>query len=228
MNRTIEIITTEDGSNSLFFKELDETYHSTHGAIQESNHVFIKSGLAFLMQLHGQKENSTINILEIGFGTGLNAMLTLEKSLSEKQQLNYTTFEPFPIPLKVIEKLNYFSFFDKKLHQQIQELHFVSWNKIHKINTYFTFEKKELGLENLAIKNQFDLVYFDAFAPNKQAEMWELEMLENIFFSLKKEGILVTYCAKGVFRRLLQSLGFEVERIPGPPGKREMIRAVKK
>ena len=221
---SIEIITTSDGSHSLINNELKETYHSTHGAIQESNHVFIKHGLQFWLDRNESKE---ISILEVGFGTGLNALLTLQESLKHVKKIHYTTLEAFPVPIELIDQLNYAQQLDfESAGKYFQSLHQCEWNAPVEINSKFILEKKAGKIQEMELGiGIYDIVYFDAFAPAKQPEMWERTVLEKTARSLKPNGIFVTYCAQGQLKRNLKSLGMRVESLPGPPGKREMVRA---
>jgi tRNA U34 5-methylaminomethyl-2-thiouridine-forming methyltransferase MnmC len=217
---TIKIIVTEDGSHSLLNEALDETYHSRHGAVRESWHVFIDHGFSYLA---GKQNTGPVSILEVGFGTGLNALLTATESARTDTIVSYTSLETFPLGREVWESLNY-----SDPLNLFKAIHEVEWQKWHEINSCFRLLKLEKSLltVNLA-PQQFDLIYFDAFAPNKQPEMWELRILEKVVNSLKPGGVFVTYCAKGQLKRDLKSLGLTVESLTGPPGKREMVRALK-
>ncbi|MTI33072.1 tRNA (5-methylaminomethyl-2-thiouridine)(34)-methyltransferase MnmD [Xanthovirga aplysinae] len=224
--REIKIIITEDGSNSLYVPELNETYHSFHGAINESEHVFIQKGLNFWCEKHSSQE---ISILEIGFGTGLNALLSLRQVLKTGLQINYTTLEPYPLDGVIVSKLNYGDLMkDNQLADFFGQLHKAPWNEVFPISDSFRLNKQNKKLEDFEGKARaFDLIYFDAFAPNKQAELWTLESLQKAVEMLKEEGVLVTYCAKGQFKRDLKTAGMEVETLDGPPGKKEMVRGIK-
>ena len=220
---SLKIIETRDGSHSLLHEQLNETYHSVHGALQESQYVFIQQGLNLAAKNSGA---NAINILEIGFGTGLNALLTAQCSAIEKFPVHYTTLEAFPIGENTWSKLNYAATADSK--SLFEKLHEAEWNKSVEIVRGFQLQKLHTTLQQVALeKNYFDLIYFDAFAPNKQPEMWELPMLQKVVESMKVGGIFVTYCAKGQLKRDLQSLSLKVETLQGPPGKREMVRGVK-
>ncbi len=222
MKDKIEVITTGDGSSSLYNPQLDETYHSSNGAITESRHVFIQEGLDFM-----NSEQEEIYILEVGFGTGLNAILTLEKAEEIKSKINYVTLELYPLDRDLIDELNYKAYFPKPLQKKYEELHKSDWGKAVEITSSFTLTKLETSLGKFETEQLFDLVYFDAFGPKKQPEMWTMDFLAQATNPLKKGGALVTYCAMGQFRRDLKSLGLAVEKVPGPPGKREMTRGVK-
>lgn len=216
----IEIKVTGDGSPTLYLNELDEHYHSTFGAVQESQHVFIGAGFNYCTA----KE---LSVLEIGFGTGLNCLLTLLACLESGQSVRYTAVEKFPLPSDIWEKLDYLKPFPKANPELFPLLHSVSWNSKERIHSHFDLHKIETDLLQIdpATLPLVDLVYFDAFSPEKQPELWRQSIFEMLFGRMNVGGILVTYCAKGVVRRTLQSVGFRVERIPGPPGKREMLRA---
>lgn len=216
------LIVTGDGSHSLFVPELDEQYHSVHGAIQESNHVFISSGLNICTK-------SNLVVFEIGFGTGLNAFLTFLKSEKTGIKVNYIGIEKYPlIPLEYKE-LNYASMICQKYEETFLFIHDCIWGKQIEITPLFSIQKinSDLKDENLDTLPFFDLIYFDAFAPNKQPDLWIKEIYQKIYNHSNPGAILVTYCVKGIVRRDLQQVGFSVERIQGPPGKKEMLRATK-
>jgi tRNA U34 5-methylaminomethyl-2-thiouridine-forming methyltransferase MnmC len=221
----LKVIETGDGSHSLLNQSLNETYHSTHGAIQESIHVFIKNGLQFWREKNQDKD---LQILEVGFGTGLNAFLALRESLNQKNKIHYTTVEAFPIALEFVAQLNYSRQLNfNSSEKYFNELHQAEWNTAVDISNSFRLEKLEGTVQEMNFRDEsFDLVFFDAFAPNKQPEMWEKPVLEKIAKAMKKKSVFVTYCAKGQLKRDLKSLGFNVETLSGPPGKREMVRAV--
>ena len=220
----MKIIRTEDGSDSVFNIELNETYHSVHGAYSESTHVFIKNGFNFLVE----KGLEALNILEVGFGTGLNFFLTYEANKKSLTKVFYHTLEPYPLNSDITDKIDFgISFSDSDLHI-LKKSHNAEWNQEITFSDKFSFRKSDLFLEDAKLPSKhFDLVYYDAFAPSKQPDMWKIEMLKKVDKSMKANGILVTYCAQGQFRRNLKELGFEVERLSGPPGKKEMTRAEK-
>jgi len=215
----IKIIKTKDGSQSLYLPDLNETYHSVFGAITESEHVYIEAGYKSLTK---QK----INILEIGFGTGLNVFLTCLAAKNNDKKIYYETLEKHPLPQDIILKLNNF---EKEIHQILFErIHQAPWQKAVNITPQITLHKIQTDLLYYKTNKLFDLIYFDAFAPDKQPELWTAEIFEKMYDFLNPDGILVTYSAKGQVRRNMLAAGFMVERLPGPPGKREMLRAIKK
>lgn len=218
----IEIIFTKDGSHTLKNNELNETYHSIHGAVQESRHVFIRHGLDFKME-QGIKE---IAILEIGFGTGLNAWLSAKHGDTTSSSISYTSLESFPLDKSIWSKLNYTDETNDK--DLFTTIHTVEWNKVVSIAHGFTLNKINQTIQAAALPEaHYDIVYFDAFAPEKQPEMWKPSLFEKVVTAMKPGGILVTYCAKGQVKRDLKSVGLRIETLQGPPGKREMIRATK-
>lgn len=219
----LQIITTKDGSQSLLNPELNETYHSIHGARQESLHVFIKNGLEFVVQNLGKR---SVKTLEIGFGTGLNALLTSQYAKENEVAIEYTTLEAFPVNDSIWQQLTYAQSESEK--DIFYKLHHEPWDQWTEIMPGFMLKKLNTTLQLVSFDHDyFDLVYFDAFAPNKQPEMWELPMLQKTVNALAPGGVFVTYCAKGQLKRDLASLGTRVEALQGPPGKREMIRAIK-
>jgi len=224
MTKKIKIITTDDGSHSLYVPDLKETYHSTHGAWQESQHVFIKHGLDFMME---REKLEKLNILEVGFGTGLNAILSVQWMLGADTQIEYHTLEPFPLDLELINQLNYGEFIkEESLIDIYHKIHACNWQASIPITENFSIVKHQTKLEDFKTNVKFDLVYYDAFAPSKQAELWTLEMIQKVSDMMSEGGVLVTYCAKGQFKRDLRAAGLEVETLPGPPGKKEMVRGV--
>lgn len=219
---SIKIITTNDGSHSLLNVGLDETYHSRHGAMQESEYVFIEKGLRYWLE---HSKQTQLNILEVGLGTALNAWLTFRLPELQTLRLQYFALEKFPLPEKVWQQLNYAGT-DRELFNKI---HSVAWNSWQPVTNNGLIFKCEATLQDLQLPDlKFDLIYYDAFAPNKQPEMWTFAMLEKAVRTLQPGGVFVTYCAKGQLKRDLKALNLEVQSIPGPPGKREMVRAIKK
>ena len=221
----ITIVESADGSHTLFHEGLKETYHSMHGAVQESEHVFIQAGLKD--QLTTEKKE--IRIFEVGFGTGFNAWLTYKYSACMDVKIVYHTLEPYPLGEEIYSKLNYTGTTeDKDLHDFFVALHQVPWDKEVELADNFSLKKINLPLEVYTpLKESFDLVYYDAFAPSKQAEMWLPGNIQKVYWLLMKGGTFVTYCAKGQVKRDLKEVGFQVETLPGPPGKKEMTRGRK-
>lgn len=218
----IEIILTKDGSHTLHHTTLNENYHSIHGAVQESKHVFIRQGLEFLLE---QNPNE-LSILEIGFGTGLNALLTAQRVIKVPTKIYYTAIESNPLDESIWTNLNYASSTEDIV--LFQKLHRVAWDSNQEIHSQFQMHKIHNALQRVELPHHsFNLIYFDAFAPDKQPEMWTLHVFEKIFNCMKSEAVLVTYSAKGQVKRDLKGAGLSVEAVQGPPGKREMIRAVK-
>ena len=219
----LEIEHTADGSTTLFVKDLDEHYHSVKGAITESEHIY--RDCAFLHKCSLTPTPSHLRLLEIGFGTGLNACVTTKATETCRHTLHYFSIEKNPLDTNVISALNHCDYVDATLHESI---HVAPWNKPCQITPNFTLEKIHADLLTAELPTDIDVVYFDAFAPEKQPEMWSKEIFIKIYSSMKSGGIMTTYCAKGAIRRLLIECGFMVERIPGPiNGKREILRATK-
>lgn len=220
-----KIILTEDGSSSLFVEDLNEHYHSIHGAVQESMHIFIQAGLLskYVQDLE------TIHILEIGFGTGLNALLTYFSALENHKTIHYTTIEPYPLTLEEVQLLNYADFTEQSSAEFVfQQIHKAPWEDTEKISNHFSICKhRQSALEVPYPFENFDLVYFDAFAPDVQPELWQEELFEKIHQSMKAESIFVTYSTKGIVKQALKNTGFQLEKLPGPKGKREILRAMK-
>lgn len=221
----VKIITTEDGSHSLYHEGLKETYHSFHGALQESVHVFIEKGLRFWRNKSGLPKE--VDVFEVGFGTGLNALLAAQFAVENEVKITFTTLEPFPLDQEIIEQLNYAKLIgEEKLKTVFDDLHRCQWDKPVEINPFFTIHKVNSKLEDFQTDQRFDVVFFDAFAPSKQSELWEVDLLQKCFDLLRSGGVFTTYSAKGQLKRDLKTVGFEVETLPGPPGKKEMVRGV--
>ena len=217
------MIVTADGSHSLLNTALDETYHSRHGAVQESVYVFIEKGLEHWLSQTGSR---SVSILEIGFGTGLNALLTAQYSKDHSVSIDYTSLEAFPVEEEIWGQLNYTD--SAESVALFQKLHQAEWNKQTDVEGGFKLTKLHQTLQQVELRDEaFDLIYYDAFAPNKQPEMWNYEMLEKVVMSMSKRSVFVTYCAKGQLKRDLRALGLDVETLDGPPGKKEMVRASK-
>lgn len=219
---TFKNIITEDGSGSLYSEELKEGYHSKYGAVSESLHVFIRSGFDFI-NIPGE-----IKVLEIGFGTGLNALLTLFRSSEKGITTHYHTIEPFPLLPSLYNQLNYPEYLKKENASVLfNSIHNAEWDKEITITDFFRIKKTGCRLEEVdLVPCNYHLIYFDAFSPEVQPELWTADIFRKLGRSMKPEGVLVTYSAKGYVRRNLVDAGFRVERIPGPKGKREIIRAI--
>lgn len=218
----IKIITTEDGSHSLFDEKLNETYHSTRGARGESIHVFIREGLEYWL---GKNRTEEVRVLEVGLGTGLNAFLTVQFAMKEKQNIHFTSLEPFPIEKEIYENLNFHQSEEEK--GLLLEIHTSEWEKEVGLTKYFKLFKTVAKLEDFESDELFNIIYFDAFAPSKQPEVWSLENLKKCYALLDQGGILTTYCAQGQFKRNLVEAGFDVVTLQGAMGKKEMVRGIK-
>ena len=218
-----EILITSDGSTTIHLPDWDEQYHSKHGAIQESYHVFLRSGFDKIIE-----KNKDISILEIGFGTGLNAFITFLEAEKNTVKINYVGVEAYPISSEEVLKLNYVKELEATENQQIfNNMHAYSWEEKQTISKDFLLTKRKQFFQEITDENAFDLIYFDAFGAQNQPELWTEDIFLRMYKAIKENGILVTYSAKGSVRRAMQTVGFTVERIPGPPGKREMLRATK-
>ncbi len=220
----IELKVTGDGSHTLFVPGLGEHYHSVFGAIAESGHIFVDAGLK-----HVCRSVKTARILEIGFGTGLNALLTFIESEACKCDMEYTSIELFPLKSDIYSKLNFPGLIRYQGSREIfLQMHELPWNLPHPLSAHFSLHKINLSLMDYQPeKEAFDLVYFDAFGPEVQPEMWTKEVFEKMYSGLKKGGTLVTYSTKGTVKRNLMAAGFSIEKLPGPPGKREILRATR-
>jgi len=215
------IIQTSDGSTTIQIKDWDECYHSKHGAIQEAKHVFIKNGLALF-------PDQKVSILEIGFGTGLNAFITFLEAKKRNQSIDYVGVEAYPVSVEELRGMNYveelealeYEYVFKKMHQE-------NWGQPNVIDEDFCLTKRQQFFENIDDVAQYDLIYFDAFGYRVQPDLWSTEIFQKMFAALKYNGVLVTYAARGVVKRSMIEVGFKVEKLAGPPGKREMFRATK-
>lgn len=220
MTSNHQLTLTSDGSHTLYVPEIDEHYHSVNGAVQESRHIFIDAGL------HECKKNE-INVFEVGFGTGLNAFLVMLEAERLQKKIYFTTVELYPVDLQNIKKLNYPDQISVGKTEDFRKLHSAEWNKKIEISPYFYLKKICGDFTKLTLESNFDVVFFDAFSPEKQAEMWTENIFATIYEKCNENAVLTTYCAKGAVRRAMQKAGFTVERIPGPPGKREILRSRK-
>lgn len=219
-----QLFITEDGSPTLYNAEIGEHYHSRHGAVQESQHIFIEAGLKYRLALLPQ--TSPLRILEVGFGTGLNALMTLMLAQREGLEIRYTSLEAYPISTGLASELHFPLEGSGPL---LAELHAQSWGEALSLESYppFVLEKIQTKLEDYQPEGSYDLIYFDAFSPDAQPELWAEEIFCRLYLAARSRAVLTTYCAKGEVRRRLQRSGWLVERLAGPPGKREMLRATK-
>lgn len=217
-----KIIITADGSTTIHLPDWNEQYHSKHGAIQEAQHVFIKNGLA----LFSKKK---LKVLEIGFGTGLNSFITFLEAPRMDLEIDYVGVEAYPVSINEIENLNYVSELNAEKYKEVfVKMHQHKWEAKVEISPEFNLTKRKQFFSDITDSNTFDLIYYDAFGARVQPELWTENLFKKMFEALKLGGVLVTYSAKGSVRRAMQAVGFFVERLPGPPGKREMLRAIKK
>ncbi len=216
------LIPTKDGSYTFFSPAFQETYHSVNGAREESNHVFIENGLFSLIPA-----SETIFILETGLGTGLNLLLTYLQAVEKNLHIRYTALEYYPLTPEMISEYQLIDPFIQQHIQVVDKIHASGWESENSLALNFHFTKKLEKIEDLCVVDAFNLIYFDAFSPDIQPELWTLEVMEKMYQALKPGGVLVTYCAKGQVRRNMKSAGFSIEKLPGPTGKREMTRAVK-
>ena len=214
-----KLIITQDGSHTLYVPSLDEHYHSHFGAVTESNHIFINAGL-------GDIRSGSVTILEIGFGTGLNALLTALYASEHRLKVHYTSLEKYPLDAAVVSKLNYGSFAGEGGRELFAAIHAAPWDTPTSITKWFTLDKKNADLTTGQPDGLFDLVFFDAFGPDKQPEMWSEEVMRKIAVVMHAGSVFVTYSAKGSLKRMLRALNMEVTLLPGPPGKRVFTRAV--
>lgn len=221
---------TQDGSHTLLSEKFGVTYHSKYGAIQESMHVFIEAGLRPIRdQNHGKIDPLEISILEVGLGTGLNVYLAILENLNTQTNCNikYTSLEISPISNQAIEQLNYHELLTQPDSKLFQSIHTCEWESFQQLTPKFQLKKVNQSLEAFETSDKFDIIFFDAFAPESQPELWEPSIFQKMYDCLVPGGALTTYCAKGQVKRNMKSVGFTVEGIPGPPGKREMTRAKK-
>lgn len=215
----MKIIQTADKSQTLFSSKFNEHYHSINGAVNESVHIFLNAGFDYL-------NKQDIKILEVGFGTGLNAFLTITHVKQKSIKVHYDAIELYPVDMETVKQLNYTQIlnFDNEI---FLDLHKLSWNKTHKINDNFTINKIHNSLISTSLTNKYDLIYFDAFSPETQPEMWTTEVFTKLYNNMNNAGVLTTYSSKGIVKRALRDSGFLVKRLPGPKGKRHILRAIK-
>ncbi|MBL7886239.1 MAG: tRNA (5-methylaminomethyl-2-thiouridine)(34)-methyltransferase MnmD [Flavobacterium sp.] len=215
------LFVTNDGSTSIHIEEWNESYHSKHGAIQEAYHVFIKNGLSLL-------QGKSVAVLEIGFGTGLNALITLKEASNFNQTIDYVGVEAFPVAMEMAMQMNYVEQLeDESLQTYFQKMHEVDWEVKYPISPSFSLTKEKNKFQEINHKNQFDLIYFDAFGFRVQPELWSVEIFQKMYDAMKSGGILVTYACRTSIKNAMKDVGFTVEKLPGAPGKREMLRAIK-
>ncbi len=216
-----EIMMTSDGSTTIHLPNWNEQYHSKHGAIQEAYHVFIKYGLYAVSK-------SNISIFEIGFGTALNCFISLLEAQKNNYAIDYVAVEAYPVTKEEVLKLNYITELKAGDKQALfEKMHATSWGEKHEISDNFKLTKRHQFFQEIKDNSSFDIIYFDAFGAKHQPELWTSTIFKKMFVALKTDGILVTYSAKGSVRRAMQEVGFVVEKLPGPPGKREMLRGIK-
>ncbi len=215
-----QVVNTADGSHTIYVPELDEHYHSVYGAIQESEHVFIINGFDVC-------NTDPLHIFEAGFGTGLNALLTAIRNIDGNREVLYTAIEKYPVDETTIKSLNYDSFFGSEGKEIFSLIHSCGWGQMNRISRNFSLRKVKGDLVTDVIRGRYGLIYFDAFGPDKQPEMWTADIFRKIGEVTEKEAVLVTYSSKGEVKRNLRACGFKVTLLPGPPGKRHIIRAVK-
>jgi tRNA U34 5-methylaminomethyl-2-thiouridine-forming methyltransferase MnmC len=215
------LFVTNDGSTSIHIEEWNESYHSKHGAIQEAYHVFIKNGLSLV-------QGKSVSILEIGFGTGLNALITLKEAINLHQTIDYVGVEAFPVSTEMAMQMNYVSQLkEESLQLSFNKMHEISWETKHQITEFFSLTKEKKLFQEIDHENQFDLIYFDAFGFRVQPELWSTEIFQKMYSAMKIGGILVTYACRTTIKNAMKEAGFTVEKLPGAPGKREMLRAIK-
>lgn len=216
-----EVIVTSDGSTSIFLPDWNESYHSKHGAIQEAYHVFIQNGLSLF-------KGQSVSVLEIGFGTGLNALITFLESQSDCQKIEYTGVEAYPVEISEVQKMNYPNTLNAEgLETVFRKMHDCKWETPVKISDNFILTKQQKFFHEIADENLFDIIYFDAFGYRVQPELWTENIFLKMFKALKNNGVLVTYACRTPIKKAMLSSGFRVEKLLGPPGKREMLRAFK-
>ena len=220
----LKIIKTSDGSDTIFNQDLNETYHSLNGSIKESELVYIRNGLEFFLD---KKITDSVRVLEIGFGTGLNFLLTKIFMEERNEKLFYHTLEPFPLPSGLLKKINYIEKLGEGNRDIFDNSHRSRPNETVNLNEKITFLRSDLTLESIKFSKKYDVIYFDAFAPSRQPEIWEKENLKKIYSHMNIDSILVTHCSSGQFKRDLREVSFDVDVLPGPVGKREMVRAIK-
>jgi tRNA U34 5-methylaminomethyl-2-thiouridine-forming methyltransferase MnmC len=219
-----EIVNTKDGSKSVFSKKFDASFHSWYGAVSEAKHVFIENGLAY----RHMQGIDPVKILEIGYGTGLNAILSGIYALENDVEVIYSGLDKYEFPRELVQELNYAAFFDPSYHEFIRNINDVPYDAAIKLHGDFTLIKSLASLKDTELRQNYDVIYFDAFSPRQVPYMWTVEVFKKMYGALNPGGVLVTFCAQTQFKRDLQEAGFEVEILPGAPGKREMTRGTRK
>ncbi|WP_298612746.1 tRNA (5-methylaminomethyl-2-thiouridine)(34)-methyltransferase MnmD [uncultured Odoribacter sp.] len=223
-----QFIHTEDGSTTLYVPALNEHYHSIHGAIQESVHIFIHTGIEFYLRNNPPVTIlSGVNILEAGFGTGLNAYLSFVYAEEQKIRIQYHSIEKYPLSIEETKQLNYKAQIPAKNPDIFDELHSCPWERENAISPVFSLHKYRQDFREIRFESRFDIIFFDAFNPEIQPYLWTEDVFQNFYKALKPQGILVTYCVKGIVKQALRKVGFTLKKLPGPPGKREILRAQK-
>jgi len=217
-----DIVLSRDGSHTILNSRFGEHYHSFFGAIQESRHIFLEAGLKVAAH-----ESTSVNVFEVGFGTGLNALLTYFHARRSKRTVVYHAIEKHPLNKEQIMALNYPDFTGKDMKDVFVSFHECPWEEEIEISKFFILKKIKADLVNYVFSSQYDLIYFDAFAPDVQPEMWQETIFRKLFHTMSSGSILTTYSAKGSVRRTMEKVGFKVEKLPGPPGKRQMLRAAR-
>lgn len=215
-----EIIQTQDGSTTIYLPEWEESYHSKHGAVQEAYHVFIKNGFSLF-------QGKSITVLEIGFGTGLNALITCLEASQTKQAVHYVGIEAYPVAIDEALQMNYPLAIDPESEPLFKQLHLAAWEKPTLLTPVFTLTKRKQFFQDIQDVGLYDLVYFDAFGFRVQPELWTEEVFVTMYKAMKPGGVLVTYACRSVIKNAMLAVGFKVEKLPGAPGKREMLRAFK-
>ncbi|MBM7072687.1 tRNA (5-methylaminomethyl-2-thiouridine)(34)-methyltransferase MnmD [Shewanella sp. 202IG2-18] len=224
----VELLLTKDGSHTVYNNKLDESYHAYNGALTESEFVYIENGFRYFLASKQTQSHTLIRILEFGFGTGLNTVLTLKESIQSGIHIDYVSTEPCPLPFDIIDSLNHGKIFNNELNVYFSKIHQAQWNTEEQLTSSFRLHKVKSKLEDLPeTTSPFDIIFYDAFAPSKQPDAWHIKTLQKCKSLLKDDGLIVTYCANGQFKRDLKSLGFKLDQIEGPMGRKEMTRAWK-
>lgn len=223
MGDELSIIETSDGSNSISSKKYNASYHSLHGAIEESMHIFISAGIYYKFR-QGLKK---LKIFEMGFGSGLNAFLSVVAAQKHEIEIEYHSIELHPLKAEIYKSLNFHTFIPDAKYSQLMQLHECPWEETCAINDHFSIKKIHGDLHSVELNDHYDLIYYDAFAPSSQPQLWEEEIQRKLYGILKAKGALLTYCAQGKFKRTLKTIGYELDSLDGPGRKHEMTRAVK-